>query len=126
MLSSDPSPGFNLYGLVCKLVVLIFRSVGLLAVGTDSSPPNGVTDTKRVVFLPSASLCILPSINEAKDLAGVVDIVDDLDASCESLFSFVKFAVTVLKFVFARVRSNNARSSSLSGTRSSDFAEEST
>lgn len=38
-----------------KPFTVIFRSLGLLAVGKDSSPPKGVTDTKSVVFLPSAS-----------------------------------------------------------------------
>lgn len=126
VVMSDDSPSVDLHfdGLTCKLIALIFRSIGRLAVGTDSSPPKGVTETKRVVFLPSASRCILPSIKEAKDFVGVV--VDDLVASFASLFSTsVKFAVIVLKFVFTRVRSNNARSSSLSGTKSSGLADRS-
>lgn len=115
----------HLNGLACELVTLTLRSIGLFAVGTDSSPPKGVTDTKRVVFLPSASLCTLPSISEAKDLVGAVD--DGLIASFVPLLlpRSVRFAVIVLKFVFARVRLPSARSSSLSGSSSSGFAVES-
>ncbi|KOX80197.1 hypothetical protein WN51_08374 [Melipona quadrifasciata] len=71
-----------------------FLSLGLFAVGRDSSPPNGVTETSNVVFLPSESFCILPSIKDAKDFV----VAGGLLVSFTETAS-VRLAVIVLKLM---------------------------